>query len=181
MLVVVAVVAILIAAAALRVARGAVGDAGARPDELPVDEDVVHDREAVERGVAAVVRQTHAAEPRRRHDVASERARAAVIGLTDEHEGDRPELLGGGSHGTERAHHEDHRDDENAADVTDLHVCPPWRPDQGLFAARRARSWRSASRVTSSAFVTATTVSCTVPPTKSRSLVRPFQVTWSPL
>src|SRR2546425_6369047 len=138
-------------------------------------------RDAVERGVTAVVRQPHAAEPRRRHDVASEGARATVVGLADEHEGDRPELLSGGFHGTERADHEDHRDDENAADVTDLHVCPPWRPDQGLFAARRARSWRSASRVTSSAFVTAMIVSCTVPPTKSRSLVRPFQVTWSPL
>src|SRR5260370_16962612 len=35
-----------VAVAATRVARGAVRDAVARSDELPVDEDVVHDREA---------------------------------------------------------------------------------------------------------------------------------------
>src|SRR5207245_6274285 len=78
-----------------------------------------------ERGVTAVVRQAHAAEPRRRHDVASEGARAAVVGLADEHEGDRPELLSGGHRRAKPAHHEDRRNDENAADVTDLHVFPP--------------------------------------------------------
>src|SRR2546430_12146589 len=37
---------VLVVAAVLPVTRGAVGNAGARSDELPVDEDVVHDREA---------------------------------------------------------------------------------------------------------------------------------------
>ena len=54
--------------------------------------------------------------------MASEGARAAVIGLTNEHEGDGPEVvLIGGAHGAERADHEDHRE-ENGDDVPDLHV-----------------------------------------------------------
>src|SRR5258708_12124301 len=37
---------VVVAVAATRFARGAISNAGARSDELPVDEDVVHDREA---------------------------------------------------------------------------------------------------------------------------------------